>query len=231
MFIADHQYYCGVYRFAPVDFVIVILVLKTNAKTAKLSMSRRTRTAAAIIIAVLAAVPAAPAEQAPWWTHAVIYEIYPRSFQDTDGDGVGDLKGVTRRLDYLKELGIDAIWLTPFYPSPNVDFGYDVSDYTNVAPEYGTMADWHALVREANKRGIRVLVDLVLNHSSDQHPWFKESRSSIDNPKRDWYIWRNGAAAGEPPTHWESILAAMPGPWIRRHDSGTTTFSCRSSRI
>jgi alpha-glucosidase len=169
-------------------------------------MPRRARTVAAVIIALLAAVPPAFAAQAPWWTHAVIYEIYPRSFQDTDGDGVGDLKGVTLRLDYLQKLGVDAIWLTPFYPSPNADFGYDVSDYTNVAPEYGTMADWDALAREANKRGIRILVDLVLNHSSDQHPWFKESRSSIDNPKRDWYIWRNGAAASEPPTHWESIF-------------------------
>jgi alpha-glucosidase len=136
----------------------------------------------------------------------VIYEIYPRSFQDTDGDGVGDLKGVTRRLDYLRELGVDAIWLTPFYPSPNADFGYDVSDYTNVAPEYGTLADWSALVREANKRKIRILVDLVLNHTSDQHPWFEESRSSLTNPKRDWYVWRNGTAAGEPPTNWQSIF-------------------------
>src|ERR1700730_16417281 len=123
-------------------------------------MPRRSRTLLAILTALLAAVPRVFAAQAPWWTHAVIYEIYPRSFQDTDGDGVGDLKGVTQRLDYLKELGVDAIWLTPFYPSPNADFGYDVSDYTNVAPEYGTMADWDALVREANKRSIRILVDL-----------------------------------------------------------------------
>jgi alpha-glucosidase len=142
----------------------------------------------------------------PWWTHATIYEIYPRSFQDSNGDGIGDLRGVMQRLDYLKELGVDAIWLTPFYPSPNADFGYDVADYTNVAPEYGTMADWNALVREARKRGIRILVDLVVNHSSDQHPWFKESRSSKDNPKRDWYIWNKGKPGKEPPTNWESIF-------------------------
>src|SRR5947209_400572 len=120
-----------------------------------------------------------------WYDRAVIYEIYPRSFQDTNGDGIGDLNGVTSRLDYLKELGVNAIWITPFFPSPNADFGYDVSDYTNVAPEYGTLQDWDKLVSQAKGRGIRVLVDFVVNHTSDQHPWFKESRSSRDNPKRD----------------------------------------------
>jgi alpha-glucosidase len=119
---------------------------------------------------------------------------------------VGDLNGVTQRLDYLKTLGVDAIWLTPFYPSPNADFGYDVSDYTAVAREYGTMADWDRLTREARKRGIRVMVDLVLNHSSDQHPWFKESRSSRNNPKRDWYVWHDPAPDGGPPSNWESIF-------------------------
>ncbi len=142
----------------------------------------------------------------PWWTHAVIYEIYPRSFQDSNGDGVGDLNGVTQRLDYLKGLGVDAIWLTPFYPSPNYDFGYDVADYTNVAPEYGTMADWDRLVAEARKRGIRVLVDFVLNHSSSEHPWFQQSRMSRANPKRDWYVWHDPAPDGGPPTNWQSIF-------------------------
>jgi len=141
-----------------------------------------------------------------WYDHAVIYEIYPRSFQDTNGDGIGDLKGITQRLDYLQELGVDAIWITPFFPSPNADFGYDVSDYTGVAAEYGTMADWDELVRGSRKRSIRVLVDFVVNHSSDQHPWFKESRSSRDNPKRDWYVWRDGGPNGQPPTHWTSIF-------------------------
>ncbi|WDF74494.1 glycoside hydrolase family 13 protein [Novosphingobium sp. KACC 22771] len=158
-------------------------------------------------VSASAAAPApAPAKVQPWWTHAVIYEIYPRSFQDSNGDGIGDLNGVTQRLDYLKALGIDAIWLTPFYPSPNADFGYDVADYTAVAREYGTMADWDRLTSEARKRGIRVMVDLVLNHSSDQHPWFKESRSSRNNPKRDWYVWHDPAPNGGPPTNWESIF-------------------------
>ncbi|MBN8808676.1 MAG: alpha-glucosidase [Sphingomonas sp.] len=162
-------------------------------------------------------VTAAPAAR-PWWQHAVIYEIYVRSFQDSNGDGIGDLPGVTSRLDYLKALGVNAIWLTPFYPSPNFDFGYDVSDYTGIAREYGTMADWNTLVREARKRGIRVLVDLVVNHSSDQHPWFKESRASRTNPKRDWYIWRDGGPGGTPPNNWQSIFG---GPaWTKDPTTG-----------
>jgi len=141
---------------------------------------------------------------APWWKHAVIYEIYPRSFQDTNGDGVGDLKGITARLDYLRDLGIDAIWITPVYPSPQVDFGYDISDYKAIDPQYGTLEDFDRLVREARQRNIRVIMDFVANHTSDQHPWFKASRSSRDNPKRDWYIWRDGKAPGQPPNNWLS---------------------------
>ena len=150
---------------------------------------------------------------AHWYDHAVIYEIYPRSFQDSNGDGIGDLNGITARLDYLKELGVDAIWITPFFPSPNFDFGYDVSDYTNVSPEYGTMQDWDHLVAEARKRDIRILIDFVVNHTSDQHPWFKESRSSRDNPKRDWYIWRSGGGKDKPPTHWTSIFGGYTWTW------------------
>ena len=148
-----------------------------------------------------------------WYDHAVIYEIYPRSFQDSNGDGIGDLNGITARLDYLKDLGVDAIWVTPFFPSPNFDFGYDVSDYTNVAPEYGTLADWDKLVTEARKRDIRILVDFVVNHTSDQHPWFKESRSSRDNLKRDWYIWKSGDGPKNPPTHWTSIFGGYTWTW------------------
>ena len=140
----------------------------------------------------------------PWWKHAVIYEIYPRSFQDSNGDGVGDINGITSRLDYLRDLGIDAIWISPMYPSPLVDFGYDVSDYTAIDPLYGTLADFDRLVSEAKKRDIRVIMDFVPNHTSDQHPWFKESRSSRTNPKRDWYIWRDGKGPGEPPNNWQS---------------------------
>ncbi len=159
------------------------------------------------------AFPQAKPQQAPdpWWKHAVIYEIYPRSFQDSNGDGMGDLNGITSRLDYLKDLGIDAIWITPFYPSPQVDYGYDISDYTAIDPDYGTMEDFDHLIREAKKRDIKVLLDFVMNHTSDQHQWFKESRSSKDNPKRDWYIWRDGKGAnpaegkpGDPPNNWLS---------------------------
>ena len=148
------------------------------------------------------ATPAAPSD--PWWKHAVIYEIYPRSFQDSNGDGVGDINGITSRLDYLHNLGVDAIWITPMYPSPLVDFGYDVADYTAIDPLYGTLADLDHLIAEAKQRNIRVIMDLVANHTSDQHPWFKESRSSRDNPKRDWYIWRDGKAPGQPPNNWQS---------------------------
>lgn len=139
----------------------------------------------------------------PWWKHAVIYEIYPRSFQDTNADGMGDLNGITARLDYLKDLGVDAIWITPFYPSPQIDYGYDIADYTAIDPEYGTMADFDRLIREAKKRNIRVLLDFVMNHTSDQISWFKESRSSKTNPKRDWYIWKDGKNGG-PPNNWVS---------------------------
>src|SRR6266852_3734442 len=116
-----------------------------------------------------------------WWKHAVIYEIYPRSFQDSNGDGIGDLNGITRRLDYLEALGVDAIWIAPMYPSPQVDFGYDISDYQNVDPQYGSLADFDRLIAEAGKRHIRVLLDMVLNHTSDQHPWFLEAARSRDS--------------------------------------------------
>jgi alpha-glucosidase len=142
--------------------------------------------------------------QDPWWKHAVIYEIYPRSFQDSNRDGVGDINGITSRLDYIRDLGIDAIWISPMYPSPLIDFGYDISDYTAIDPLYGTLADFDHLVSEAKKRNIRVIMDFVPNHTSDQHPWFKESRSSRTSPKRDWYIWHDGNAMGQPPNNWQS---------------------------
>lgn len=140
-----------------------------------------------------------------WWKHAVFYEIYPLSFNDSNGDGVGDLNGITAKLDYLKKLDIDAIWLTPCYPSPKVDFGYDISNYKDIAPEYGTMADFDRLVAEAKKRNIRIVMDLVMNHTSDKHPWFVESSSSKTNPKRNWYIWRDGKNGG-PPNNWQSTF-------------------------
>ena len=157
---------------------------------------------------VIAAVsPAgASAAQDVWWKHAVIYEIYPRSFQDSNGDGIGDLNGITDRLDYLRSLGVNAIWLTPIYPSPQVDFGYDISDYEAIDPQYGTMADFDRLVGEAKKRDIGIIMDMVMNHTSDKHPWFIESKSSRTNPKRDWYIWRDGKGPGVPPNNWESVF-------------------------
>ncbi|MBV8629700.1 MAG: alpha-glucosidase [Silvibacterium sp.] len=155
----------------------------------------------------MAAASAAKSEsQDVWWKHAVIYEIYPRSFQDSNGDGIGDLNGITERLDYLQSLGVDAIWLTPIYPSPQVDFGYDISDYEAIDPPYGTMADFDRLLAEAKKRNIRIIMDMVMNHTSDKHPWFIESKSSRNNPKRDWYVWRDGKGPGIPPNNWESVF-------------------------
>ena len=135
-----------------------------------------------------------------WWKEAVVYQIYTRSFKDTSGDGVGDLNGVTEKLDYLQSLGIDIIWLNPMYKSPNVDNGYDVSDYRDIMDEMGTMEDFDHMLEQIHSRGMKLILDLVLNHTSDQHPWFLESKSSKDNPKRDWYIWR------DKPTNWESIF-------------------------
>jgi alpha-glucosidase len=139
-----------------------------------------------------------------WWKHGIVYQIYPRSFQDSDGDGIGDLKGICRRLDYLAWLGIDAIWISPIYPSPMADFGYDVADYCGIDPIFGTLEDFDRLVSAAHARGLKLILDFVPNHSSDQHPWFQESRSSRRNPKRDWYIWRDAAAGGGPPNNWIS---------------------------
>jgi alpha-glucosidase len=148
--------------------------------------------------------PAVDAKGQQWWQHAVFYEIYPRSFADSNNDGVGDLKGITSKLDYLKDLGVDAIWITPCFPSPQVDFGYDVSDYENIDPMYGTLADFDTLVSEAKKRGIRIILDFVVNHSSDRHPWFIDSKSSRTAEHRDWYIWRDGKGPGQPPNNWTS---------------------------
>jgi alpha-glucosidase len=144
--------------------------------------------------------------QYKWWQEGVIYQIYPRSFQDANGDGVGDLPGIIQRLDYLEYLNIDAIWLSPIYPSPMHDFGYDVSDYLDIHPLFGTLAAFDQLLTEAHKRNIKVLLDLVPNHTSDEHAWFIESRSSRDNPKRDWYIWRDPKPDGSPPNNWLSFF-------------------------
>jgi alpha-glucosidase len=167
---------------------------------------------------------------APWWKHAVFYEIYPRSFQDSNGDGVGDLNGITSRLNYLQHLGINAIWITPMYPSPQVDFGYDISDYENIDPQYGTLADFDHLVAEAEKHNIRIILDMVMNHTSDKHKWFEESASSRDNPKADWYVWNSGIPADSPgvteyqkkyehdgvvpPNNWVSGFGGSAWEWV-----------------
>ena len=145
-------------------------------------------------------------QESPAWWQGVIYQIYPRSFADSNGDGVGDLNGIRSKLDYLAGLGVDALWLSPVYPSPDADFGYDVSDFCAVDPRYGSLADFDALLAEAHTRGLRVMIDLVLNHSSDQHPWFVESRSSRANPRRDWYIWADPTPRGGPPNNWPSCF-------------------------
>jgi alpha-glucosidase len=157
---------------------------------------------------ISAQTPAHPvdAENHKWWQNAVFYEIYPRSFADSNNDGVGDLKGIASRLDYLKELGVDAIWISPCFPSPQVDFGYDVSDYENIDPMYGTLADFDLLAAEAKKRNIHIILDFVVNHSSDQHPWFVDSKSSKTSAHRDWYIWRDGKGPGQPPNNWTSTF-------------------------
>jgi len=146
------------------------------------------------------------AEGHPWWQHAVFYEIYPRSFADSNNDGIGDLNGIVSKLDYLKDLGVDAIWITPCFPSPQVDFGYDVSDYEAIDPMYGTMKDFDRMVSEGQRRNIRVILDFVVNHTSDQHKWFVDSKSSKTSEHRDWYIWRDGKAPGEPPNNWLSTF-------------------------
>ena len=141
-----------------------------------------------------------------WWQHAVFYEIYPRSFADSNNDGVGDLRGIASKLDYLKDLGVDAIWISPCFPSPQVDFGYDVSDHENIDPMYGTLADFDFLASEAKKRDIHIILDFVVNHTSDQHKWFLDSKSSKTSPYRDWYIWRDGKGPGQPPNNWVSTF-------------------------
>jgi alpha-glucosidase len=148
-----------------------------------------------------------------WWRDGVIYQVYPRSFQDTNADGVGDLRGILQRLDYLVELGVQAVWVSPFYPSPMADFGYDVADYTGVDPLFGTLADFDALLAGAHERGLKLILDFVPNHTSDQHPWFLESRSSRDNLKRDWYLWRDAAADGGVPNNWMSHFGGPGWTW------------------
>lgn len=141
-----------------------------------------------------------------WWKETVVYQIYPRSFNDSNGDGIGDIQGIISKLDYLNELGIEVIWLSPVYKSPNDDNGYDISDYYDIMDEFGTLADWDQLIAEVHKRDMKLVMDLVVNHTSDEHPWFVEARKSKDNPYRDYYIWRNGKD-GKEPNNWVSFFS------------------------
>lgn len=152
----------------------------------------------------------------PWWRGAVIYQIYPRSFMDANGDGIGDLPGITLRLDHVARLGADAIWISPFFTSPMKDFGYDVADYCDVDPIFGTLIDFDALVARAHSLGLRVLIDQVYSHTSDEHPWFMESRSSRDNPKADWYVWADPKPDGSPPSNWQSVFGGPAWRWDAR---------------
>ncbi|MDD1776677.1 MAG: alpha-glucosidase, partial [Candidatus Helarchaeota archaeon] len=159
-------------------------------------------------------------EKMEWWQRTTVYQIYPRSFKDANGDGVGDLRGVIEKLDYLAQLGIETIWFSPFYPSPQQDHGYDISNFVDVDPEYGTLADFEELVAGAHDRGLKIVLDMVINHTSDKHPWFLESRTSRENPKRNWYIWRDGRGKDgkKPPNNWGAMTGGCP--WIYDKPTG-----------
>ena len=172
--------------------------------------------------------PASPA--ADWWRGAVIYQVYPRSFADSNGDGVGDLNGITARLDHIASLGVDAVWLSPFFTSPMKDFGYDVADYCDVDPIFGTLADFDRLIARAHALGLKIITDLVLAHTSDQHAWFRDSRRSRTGDRADWYVWADARPDGSPPTTGSPSSPARPGPGTRAAASITCTISCRSSR-
>ena len=158
----------------------------------------------------------ARSDTAEWWRGAAIYQIYPRSFMDANGDGIGDLAGIASRLDYVADLGVDAIWISPFYTSPMKDFGYDVADYCGVDPIFGTLENFDALVARAHAFGLKVLIDQVYSHTSDEHPWFVESRSSRDNPKADWYVWADAKPDGSPPSNWQSVFGGPAWTWDAR---------------
>ena len=155
--------------------------------------------------------------QSPWWKDGVVYQIYPASFKDSNGDGVGDIRGITESLDYIKSIGANIVWVCPMYDSPQIDMGYDISDYQKVYPPYGTVQDMEDLFREAHDRSMRVILDLVINHTSDEHAWFKESRSSKNNPKRDWYIWKpakyDSQGKRKPPNNWRSNFGGSAWEW------------------
>ena len=167
---------------------------------------------------------------APWWEQAVIYQIYTRSFYDSDGDGIGDLPGIISKLDYISSLGVDAIWLNPIYPSPQYDFGYDIADYRGIDPQYGAMADFDRLLEEAHGRGIRIIMDIVPSVTSHLHPWFIESRSSRRSPKRDWYIWRDAPRPGRYPNNWRGVFGGRAWDWDKKTRQILPQFAAGAAR-
>jgi alpha-glucosidase len=158
-----------------------------------------------------------------WWERGIIYQVYPRSFMDSNGDGIGDLGGIGRKLDYLEWLGVDSIWISPIYPSPMADFGYDISNYIDIDPIFGTLAEFDALLGDVHARGMKLLLDYVPNHTSDRHPWFLDARASRSSKRREWYIWRDPAPGGGPPTTGALISAAARGSGTKKPDNTTTT--------
>src|SRR6266511_1224374 len=178
-------------------------------------------------------------ERPAWWQRQVIYQIYPRSFLDTSGDGIGDLEGIRVKADYLEWLGIGAVWLSPIYPSPDADLGYDISDYLTVDPRFGTLEDFDALLAALHERGIKLILDLVPNHTSDQHPWFVESRSGPESPKHGWYVWRESGPGGSPPNNWESYFGSPawsyvepPGTWyLHSFDRGQPDLNWENPEV
>lgn len=165
-----------------------------------------------------------------WWKKSVVYQIYPRSFMDSNGDGIGDINGIVEKLDYLKELGVDVLWLSPVYKSPNDDNGYDISDYQDIMDDFGTLSDFDRMLQEAHKRGLKIMMDLVVNHTSDEHPWFVESRKSKDNPYRDYYIWKD-PVNGKEPNNWGACFEALPGNLTNIQECITCICSQRNSLI
>jgi alpha-glucosidase len=161
----------------------------------------------------LAQAAAAAASQLAWWRGAVIYQIYPRSFRDTNGDGIGDLAGIADRLDYIADLGVDGIWISPFFTSPMKDFGYDVADYCGIDPSFGTFADFDRIIEKAHALGLKVIIDQVYSHTSDEHAWFAESRADRANPKADWYVWADPRPDGSPPSNWQSVFGGSAWQW------------------
>ena len=165
-----------------------------------------------------------------WWKESVVYQIYPRSFKDSNGDGIGDLNGITEKMDYLKELGIDVIWLSPVYESPNDDNGYDISNYQEIMKDFGTMEDYDRMLSAAHERGIKIVMDLVVNHTSDEHPWFVESRKSRNNPYREYYIWREGKD-GKEPNNWGSCFSGSAWEYDKQTDMYYLHLFQKNSRI